>query len=121
MNRVFSGRHVSGRRQACSALFATALFPFVHTDAEAAVLVPTPSQTEGPFYPKTIPAERDADLTQVAGRAAKAQGTPLYFGGRALARDGRPLPGASVELWQCDSHGRYHHVGYDAEPRDDNF
>ena len=58
--------------------------------AEAATLDPTPSQTEGPFYPKTLPVDRDADLTQVAGRAAKASGTPLYFGGRALARDGRP-------------------------------
>ena len=121
MNRVFSSRHVSGRRRACNALVATALMPLVPTDAEAAVLVPTPSQTEGPFYPKTIPAERDADLTQVAGRAARAQGTPLYFGGRALAQDGRPIPGATIELWQCDVHGRYHHAGDDGAPRDDNF
>jgi protocatechuate 3,4-dioxygenase beta subunit len=85
------------------------------------MLIPTPGQTEGPFYPKNLPAERDADLTQVAGRPAKASGTPLYFGGRALTREGRPIAGATIELWQCDAHGRYHHVGYDVTPRDDNF
>ena len=89
--------------------------------AEGAPLLPTPSLTEGPFYPRTIPAERDADLTRVAGRPSGARGTPLYFGGRALSRDGRPLPGATIELWQCDVQGRYHHVGYDNEPRDENF
>jgi protocatechuate 3,4-dioxygenase beta subunit len=121
MNRAFSIRHVSGRRRACGALVATALLPLARTRAEAAVLVPTPSQAEGPFYPKTIPAERDADLTRVAGRAAGARGTPLYFGGRALTRDGRPIAGATIELWQCDVHGRYHHAGDDGAPRDDNF
>jgi protocatechuate 3,4-dioxygenase beta subunit len=38
-----------------------------------------------------------------------------------LARDGRPLFGAVVELWQCDNYGRYHHAGDDGHPRDDNF
>ena len=116
-----AGHYVSGRRRACRALIATALLPLALPDAHGAMLVPTPSQTEGPFYPKTIPAEHDADLTQVAGRAVKARGTPLYFGGRALTRYGRPVPGATIELWQCDVHGRYHHVGYGGEPRDDNF
>lgn len=121
MNSVFSARHVSGRRRVCGALVATALFPLARTGAEAAVLAPTPSQTEGPFYPKTIPVDRDADLTQVAGRAARARGTTLYFGGRALTLEGRPIAGATIELWQCDVHGRYHHVGYDSAPRDDDF
>jgi protocatechuate 3,4-dioxygenase beta subunit len=74
-------------------------------------LVPTPSQTEGPFYPRTLPADRDADLTRVAGRSGRASGTPVYLDGRVLARDGSPLEGATVELWQCDVTGRYHHVG----------
>jgi protocatechuate 3,4-dioxygenase beta subunit len=82
---------------------------------------PTPSQPEGPFYPKTFPADRDSDLTQVLGRAARAQGTPLYLSGRVFTRDGRPLGNATIELWQCDVHGRYHHAGDDGVPRDDNF
>ena len=84
-------------------------------------MTPTPSQAEGPFYPKTFPADRDADLTQIAGRTAKAQGTPLYLSGRTLTRDGRPLANAMVELWQCDVYGRYHHAGDEGVPRDDNF
>jgi protocatechuate 3,4-dioxygenase beta subunit len=32
-----------------------------------------------------------------------------------------PLSGARVELWQCDSLGRYHHVEGDPGERDDNF
>ena len=97
------------------------LLPIAPSGAQPVALTPTPSQPEGPFYPKTFPADRDADLTQVVGRAAKAQGTPLYLSGRALTRDGRPLGNATVELWQCDVHGRYHHAGDDGVPRDDNF
>ena len=89
--------------------------------AQPASREPTPSQPEGPFYPKTLPADRDADLTQVAGRPARAAGTLLYFSGRVFSRDGRALPGTLVELWQCDNFGRYHHAGDDGVPRDDNF
>lgn len=97
------------------------LLPIAPSGAQPVALTPTPSQPEGPFYPKTFPADRDADLTQVVGRAARAQGTPLYLSGRALAHDGQPLGNATVELWQCDVHGRYHHAGDDGVPRDDNF
>lgn len=81
----------------------------------------TPAQTEGPFYPTTIPADHDADLTQVAGHAAPAQGTRLYFTGRVLTPDGKPHAGTTVELWQCDAYGRYHHAGDEGSPRDDGF
>jgi protocatechuate 3,4-dioxygenase beta subunit len=84
-------------------------------------LPPTPAQTEGPFYPRTIPADHDADLTVVAGHAAPAKGTRLYLEGRVLARDGTPQARAVVELWQCDAFGRYHHVGDAGQPRDDGF
>ncbi len=112
---------IRARRLAMGSLGALALLPIASARGQSSALTPTPSQTEGPFYPKTIPAERDADLTQVAGRAAKAKGTPLYLAGRALTRDGRPLSGATIELWQCDVYGRYHHVGDEGVPRDDNF
>jgi protocatechuate 3,4-dioxygenase beta subunit len=83
-------------------------------------LRPTPAQTEGPFYPRTIPAEHDTDLTEVAGHPP-AQGTRLYLAGRVVSRDGISHPGATVELWQCDVFGRYHHVGDEGSPRDDGF
>ncbi len=122
MTRKCSSSHASrGRRGAIRAIIVTAAFPFARATAQPAAMPPTPSQAEGPFYPRTFPADRDADLTQVAGRAAKAKGTPLYFSGRALTRDGRPLSGATIELWQCDVYGRYHHAGDEGVPRDDNF
>ncbi len=113
------------RRRLLHALVATGVglaLPWsAKVRAQPALLTPTPSQTEGPFYPRTLSADRDADLTRVAGRDATAQGTRLYFTGRVIARDGKPLAGATVELWQCDVFGRYHHAGDDGEPRDDNF
>jgi protocatechuate 3,4-dioxygenase beta subunit len=93
----------------------------VHRPARAASLAPTPAQAEGPFYPRTLPADRDADLTRVAGRSDGARGTRLYLAGRVTDEAGRPLAGIAVELWQCDSFGRYHHAGDEGRPRDDNF
>src|SRR6266545_1545074 len=89
--------------------------------AQAALLTPTPSQTAGPFYPRKLPVDRDNDLTQVAGQSQAAQGTRLYLTGRVLAIDGTPASGVTVELWQCDVFGRYHHVGDEGGPRDDAF
>ncbi|HET7033027.1 MAG TPA: intradiol ring-cleavage dioxygenase [Casimicrobiaceae bacterium] len=114
-------RFAKQRRNALRALAALLLAPATPAVAQAPLLAPTPSQPEGPFYPRTLPAERDADLTRVAGRTARASGTPLYFSGRVLARDSRPLVGASVELWQCDVYGRYHNAGDEGSPRDDGF
>jgi protocatechuate 3,4-dioxygenase beta subunit len=116
-----SSRFARERRRALRALSAVLLLPVAPVSAESAVSAPTPSQPEGPFYPKVMPVDRDADLTQVAGRAARASGTPLYFAGQVLARDGRPLADTTVELWQCDVHGRYHHAGDEGVPRDVNF
>jgi len=109
------------RRRTLRALTLAALFPAARAVAQSAALIPTPSQPEGPFYPKTLPADRDSDLTQVAGRAGRASGTLLYLSGKVVARDGRPVMNAVVELWQCDVHGRYHYAGDEGVPRDDNF
>lgn len=85
------------------------------------LLRPTPAQTEGPFYPTKLPADRDADLTEVAGYPQPAQGIRLYFSGRVLIRDGSAQRSAVVELWQCDVFGRYHHAGDEGSPRDEGF
>ena len=66
-----------------------------------------------------MPADADKDLTHIAGR----EGTITYIAGRVLDRDGRPISGAWVEIWQCDANGRYHHVrdGRVGPPPDENF
>jgi protocatechuate 3,4-dioxygenase, beta subunit len=88
-----------------------------------AALLPTPQQTQGPFYPQSFPADSDNDLVHVVGRGEPARGMPTQVAGRVLDRYGRPLRGARVEIWQCDANGRYHHAGDDRgdRVRDDNF
>ena len=91
--------------------------------AAAIALPPTPAQTTGPFYPLSLPADADKDPTHIAGREGTARGTITYIAGRVLDRDGRPISGARVEIWQCDANGRYHYVRDDrvGPPPDENF
>ena len=89
----------------------------------AATLPPTPRQTAGPFYPLSIPADSDNDLVRVAGHTGTAKGTIAYVGGHILDSNGQPLSGMRVEIWQCDTNGRYHYVrdGRAETPLDDDF
>lgn len=73
-------------------------------------LSPTPSQTEGPFYPVALPVDRDGDLLQ-NGALGYRRGQAVQLSGRVLDTAGRPLRGAEVEIWQCDEDGHYHHPG----------
>lgn len=75
----------------------------------AAGLVPTPAQTEGPFYPSGFPADIDNDLVQVRGQAAQAMGQVLHLQGRVIDLGGRARGGAMIEIWQCDAQGLYDH------------
>lgn len=77
--------------------------------AADATRVATPANALGPFYPAQKPADSDADLTQVAGRPQRAEGTILYTFGRVVDLQGRPLPGTEIEVWQANAFGRYHH------------
>jgi protocatechuate 3,4-dioxygenase beta subunit len=83
----------------------------------------TPAQTAGPFYPVTLPADSDNDLIHVTGREGTAKGTVTLVSGRIFDRDGHPISGAQVEIWQCDVNGRYHNVRDDRSgpPADENF
>lgn len=69
----------------------------------------TPAQMEGPYFPTSIPADADADLIRVAGQARPARGQPLRFEGVIRGRDGAPLPGTRVQIWQADAEGIYLH------------
>lgn len=75
----------------------------------AAGLVPTPAQTEGPFYPAGLPADIDNDLVQVRGRAAQAMGQVLHLQGRVIDLGSGARSGAVIEIWQCDAQGFYDH------------
>lgn len=73
-------------------------------------LRPTPSQTEGPFYPTTLPGDTDNDLLR-QGQRSYAHGLPVWLEGTLSDVDGRALAGGTVEIWQCDHAGHYHHPG----------
>ena len=99
---------VAARRALGAVLLAA---PFVWSGARAQPptrLRPTPSQTEGPFYPVELPADSDFDLLR-NGRLTYARGKPAWVEGYLLDVDGKPVKGAQVEIWQCDDSGRYHH------------
>src|SRR3954463_3032979 len=85
-------------------------------------LVPTPQQTAGPFYPVQFPEDIDNDLVQMRGVEAHASGVVTHVMGRVLGTDGKPIPNATVEIWQCDAHGRYlHPADTGKRPRDTAF
>lgn len=89
--------------------------------AARADLLLTPRQSMGPFYPRVKPIDSDADLTLLKGATGPARGEPIQVVGRVLTVQGRPLAGATVEIWQADAHGRYNHRADRGAGRDRNF
>lgn len=87
--------------------------------AQGTRLTPTPSQTEGPFYPVALPADTDFDLLK-NGAASYTQGQAAWVVGTLTDTRGVPVGGAVVEIWQCDHEGRYHHPG-DGNRADPSF
>ncbi|RPE71595.1 protocatechuate 3,4-dioxygenase beta subunit [Pacificibacter maritimus] len=79
----------------------------------ALAAAPTPSATEGPFYP-TQPMRRadvDNDLVKIMGKVHEAGGEVFTLRGRVMDADGQPLNGMRIEIWQCDMNGKYLHPG----------
>lgn len=101
------------RRHTLIATAALIALPALHLPSRAATRRLTPTQSEGPFYPDRLPDDRDADLL-ATGALRYAKGQAAWVEGTLTDADGRVLDGASVEIWQCDHDGAYHH------PRDGN-
>ena len=71
----------------------------------------TSTQTIGPFYPVARPLDQDADLTRIGSSSTPAKGQVIEVMGRVLGPDGRPIPGAKLDIWQANAAGRYAHPG----------
>ncbi len=95
---------------------------FTVPGAFAEMLVKTPRQTEGPFYPDKLPLDTDNDLLIVNDGITPAVGQITHLTGRVLDAKGNPLRNAVVEIWQCDSKGAYlHSESMNRDKRDKNF
>ncbi len=101
--------------------WGSALFTVPGLFAEQLAL--TPPQTEGPFYPDTLPLDTDNDLVVMNDGLTPAVGEITWLSGRLLTPAGSPIRNATIEIWQCDSTGVYLHskTGGDKARRDSNF
>jgi len=108
------------RRRLVSGMAALATLPWRMLVGDDGLLPPTPSATEGPFYPIEIPEDSDNDLLWVMGHEAPASGRLAFVRGRVMDRAGQIVDGARVEIWQCDNQGVYHHSRHRGTP-DNNF
>ncbi len=110
------------RRRVLAAALAGAALAGVPWRVGAQARTPTPRQTAGPFYPEEFPADGDNDLVQVKGQSGLARGEILLLAGTVMDLSGQPLPGARVEIWQCNAVGRYlHSRDTSTAPLDPNF
>jgi len=67
-------------------------------------LIPTPSQTVGPFFHLGLAHAEWADLS-----ADNPLRECIAIEGRVIDGDGAPVPDALIELWQANAAGRYNH------------
>ncbi len=83
-------------------------------NAQNTKLLPTPQDTEGPFYPTNWSGDVDADLVNFDGKVY-ASGEALEITGRVLSTDGVAIANAAVMIWQADETGKYRHPSDDGE------
>ena len=69
-------------------------------------LVPTPSQTVGPFFHFCLTTEKNC-VDCIAGPQVKGERVRLTI--RVVDGNGEGLPDAMIEIWQADSEGKYNH------------
>jgi protocatechuate 3,4-dioxygenase alpha subunit len=70
----------------------------------AGKVVPTPSQTVGPFFHLALDRPAWADLA-----AHHPKGERIAVAGRVIDGDGDPVADACLEIWQANAAGRYAH------------
>lgn len=111
----------ASRRRFLSGLALGAMF-YTVPGAFAEELVRTPRQTEGPFYPDKLPLDTDNDLIIINDATTPAVGEITWLSGKVTDAKGRPIRGATVEIWQVDNGGAYlHEHSANQERRDRNF
>ena len=90
--------------------------------AKSQAQMSTPRDAEGPFYPITPQKDKDADLTQIEGKQGTAKGTIIEVFGQVLDTDMNAIEDVTIDLWQANSFGKYHHPHDNSEaPIDENF
>lgn len=89
---------------------ARALLPLDHTLSEVT----------GPVFRERLAGPDRADLT--TQHKGQPIGERISIEGWVLDEDGRPVPNTLIEIWQCNSSGRYlHPVDQHDAPLDPNF
>src|SRR4051812_32831732 len=81
-------------------------------------LIPTASQTVGPFFHLGLDRPEWGDLTR-----DNPSGERIVVEGRVLDGDNNPVPDAVIEVWQANAAGRYNHPEdrQSDKPFDPNF
>jgi len=74
----------------------------------------TEEDIEGPFYREGAPFR-----TTMFDKGEK--GEILVVSGKVVARNGRPLAGVVLDVWQCNASGRYDNDDQQHPPRKDQF
>ena len=83
---------------------------------------PAAAEQTGPSFGAASIGSLDADLTRNGRVNGEPLGERIIVCGRVLDEAGRAVPGALVELWQCNAAGRYvHRVDQHDAPLDPNF
>lgn len=79
-----------------------------------------PAELSGPRFDASVLYKNHDDLTKQC--AGEPLGERIILAGRVLDENGDPMPNTLLEVWQCNSAGRYHHHRdqHDA-PLDPNF
>jgi len=91
--------------------------PYLHADYKSTIarapkralikLPQTLTEVTGPRFDTNWFGGEHADMTRWEG--GEAQGQRIILAGRVLDEDGRPVPNTLLEIWQCNSAGRYRH------------